>query len=163
MTCIHGHHSCWLWAQLNQYYRDLRFLVAPVFLDLSTRTSRRQCLLRLSRTSSVTSVGAIVTFYLPRATIWLSLHVMNLLLYFPGKVGFLTITGMASLMPLYGQRVVLRVTDLTWVLMMELAWLFSSMSVRRHRNFSSRMLLSLNPNLRTILSSILSKSSSRAN
>ena len=42
-------------------------------------------------------------------------------------------------------------------------WLFSSMRVRRRSTCSSRMVLSMNPARRTMLSSRLSKPSSRAN
>ena len=36
MACRHGHYPWLLWAQVNQHWRYLRCLVAPIFLDLST-------------------------------------------------------------------------------------------------------------------------------
>ena len=99
MTFRHRSWPYWLWAQGNQHNIYLRFLVAPVSLDLSTWLSRRQCWLRFSRISAVTSVGAPETFYLPITTLFLPLRMMNILLCFPGRVRFSSSTGNASLMP----------------------------------------------------------------
>ena len=115
MTCRYGHYTCWLLEQRKQHDRDLRVLVAPVSLDLSTWPSSQ---LRLSRPSSVTSVGALATFSLPISTLCLSLRMMNLLLCFPGRVSVSRSTGTTSWMSWYSQRMMVRVTDLTWFFMM---------------------------------------------
>ena len=127
MTFRHGHQPCWLRAQGNQHNRDLICLVAPVSLDLSTWPSIRKCWLRLSRPSSVTSVGALATFSLPMSTLWLQLRTMNMLLFFPGRVRVSRSNGTASWMPWYSRRMMVRVTYLTWFLMMRVTWIFSSM------------------------------------
>ena len=163
MTCKNIHQNCWLWEKGNKHCRYLRFLVTPVSLDLSTWTPRHQCWLRFSRPSAVNSVGSIVTFSLPSITLWLVLQVMNMLLYFTGRVIVLGSTGSAPWMPWYGRRRMVKVTDLTWLLMMGVTWLLPSTRVRRQRNCSSRMVLSLIPYPRTMLNSIFFKSSSSTN
>ena len=163
ITFRHGHQPLWLWAQLYRHYRYLRCLVAPVLLDLSTWPFRRKCWLRLSRPSVLTYVSALATFYLTRTTLRMSLCVMILLMCFPVRVIVSRSTGAASWMPLYVRRIMVRVTDLTWLLMMGVTWLFSSMMLRRQRTCSSRMVLSLTPYPHNMISSILCKPSSIAN
>ena len=87
----------------------------------------------------------------------------NMLLCFPRRVRFSRSTGTASLMTWYIRRMMIRITYLTWLLIMGVTWLFSYTRVKRQRNFYSRMLLYLNPYPRTMLISRLSKQSSSAN
>ena len=129
------HQPFCLLVQGNKHYIDLIFLVSPIFLDLSTWTSRQKCWLRLSRPSSVTSVGAVATFSLPSTMMWIPLCMMNLLICFPGRLIFWRSTGSAPWMTWYFQRIMVRVTDLTWLLIIGVTWLFSYISVIRRRTF----------------------------
>ena len=94
---------------------------------------------------------------------WLSICMMNLLLFFPRRVRVSRSTGTESWMPWYSRRMMARVTELTWLLVIGVKLLFSSMKLRRRRNCYSRMVLSLTLSPRKILSSRLSKPSSSAN
>ena len=95
--------------------------------------------------------------FTPKTTLWLSLRVTNMLLCFPVKVRVSRSTGNASWIYWYVQKTILKVTDLTLLLMMGLTLLLPSMRVRRQINCSSRMILSLNPATQTMFSSIFSK------
>ena len=87
---------------------------------------------------------------------------MNLVLYFTGRVIFLRSNGTESWMIWYSHSIMVRVTDLTWLFMMGVTWLFSSTRVRRWRTCSSRIVLSPTPTPLTIFSSIFSKPSPRS-
>ena len=72
-------------------------------------------------------------------------------------------TGTAYWMPWYSRRVMVKVTDLTLFLMMEVTLVWSSMRLKRSRTCSSRMVISLTPDPRKMMSSIFSKPLSSAN
>ena len=146
-----------LQKQVNQHYRYLRCLAAPIYMDISTWPSRRKCWLRLLRTSLVTSPGALVKFSLPSRTLRLSLLVMNILLCFPVRVRVLRSTVNASWIPWCSHRIMVRFIDLIWLLMMGLIWIFSSIKVRRWRTCSSMIILFLTLYPHTILGSRFSK------
>ena len=101
--------------------------------------------------------------FLPRIALWLPLRMTNILLCFPGSVRSLNSTGTASQMPWYRRRIMVRFTDLTWLLIVGLVWLFSSIRVGIWINYSPGILLSLNPDPWKVLSSIFSKPSSKSN
>ena len=130
----------------------------PVSLDLSTQPPIWKCCLRLLSSSAVTSVGDLATCSIPSTTLWLLLRMMNLLLCYSGRVGVLRSTGTSSWMPWYRRMNMVRVTDLTWLMMMGVTLLLLFIRVRRRR-----MVLSLTPAPRTMLISRLSKPSSIAN
>ena len=119
--------------------------------------------MRLSRPPAVTSVGALSTFSLPGTIIWMSLRVIDLLLSPPGRVRVSRSTGTASWMPWYSRRMIIRVTDLTWLLIMGVTRLFSSMRLIRNRTCYSRMVIYLTPSPWKMLSSRFSRTSSSAN
>ena len=77
---------------------------------------------------------------------------MDLLLCFPGRVRSSGNTSTTSWMPWYGWSMIVRFTDLIWLFIMEVTWLFSSMRVIRWIDFYSRMVLYLTPAPRTMLS-----------
>ena len=151
MTCRNGHETFLLWAQGNQHNRYFKYLVVPVLLDLYTSPSRQKCWLIISRPSVVTPVGALVIFSLPSTTLWLSLRMMNLLLCFPGRVRVSRSNGTAPLMSWYILRIMVRVIDLNWFLVIGVTWLLSSIRVKTQINCSTNMVLSLTPSPRKML------------
>ena len=120
---------------------------------------RHKCWLIISSPWAVTSVGDLETFSPPSTTLCMQLRVINILLYFLGRVRFSSSNGSAPWMPWYDQRMMVRVIDLIWLLMMGFTLLFSSMLVRGWRNCSYSMLLSLTPDLWKIMCSIFCKPS----
>ena len=98
---------------------DAYFL--PILLDITIWPSIWKCWLILSMPLAVNSVGDLVIFSLTRTTLWLSLHMINLLLYFPGRLRVSRSTGIASWMPWYVWSMIVRVTYLNWLLTMGVA------------------------------------------
>ena len=131
----------------------LRCLVAPASLYFSAWTHRQQWWLIFSRTLPVTSFGDFAIFSLPSTLLQLPVQMMNLLKCFPVRVRASSSTGGSPWMPWYTRRIIVSVVVLELLFMMGMTWLFSYMRVRRWRTCSSRMVLSLTPAPRKILSS----------
>ena len=155
MECSHWHNSCWLWAQLNRNFRDLNAWLCSHFW-INPRDHTYSSVYWDFQGPRQWPPSVILMMYL-------TLRVINILLCFPGRVRVLIITISATWIPWYGHRMMVRVVYLTWLFIMDMAWLFSSIRVIRWSNFSSRMVLYLTLAPWTMLSSRLYKLSWRAN